>query len=104
MMERINADEGLQRRILFTDESTVQLYSTPNRQNLRIRKAYNPYRAIDVTSQWPQKVNVWCGLYGSVVLEPVFIEGNLRWAQYLEMLRERIVPQIRALEDNVIDF
>lgn len=102
MMERIHLEPDLCRRVCFSDEATIQLYATPNRQNVRIWSVNNLYESVDIRTQYPQKLNVWVGIYRGRVIGPKIIEGNLNGVKYIRLLREKVIPELRALEGNVI--
>ncbi|XP_046434517.1 uncharacterized protein LOC124186678 [Neodiprion fabricii] len=101
LMERLNADEGLLSRICFSDESTVILVGKPNRQNTRAWCRNNPRLFIQAGTQYPLKLNVWLGAIGNRLIGPFFIDGNLNGEKYLWLLRERIVPALRLIEEEI---
>ncbi|XP_046420134.1 uncharacterized protein LOC124179605 [Neodiprion fabricii] len=101
MMKRLNADEGLLSRICFSDESTVILVGKPNRQNTRAWCRNNPRLFIQAGTQYPLKLNVWLGAIGNRLIGPFFIDGNLNGEKYLWLLRERIVPALRLIEEEI---
>ena len=55
------------------------------------------------STQYPQKLNVWAGIFNGQKVGPFFIEGNLNGQKYETMLREEIVPAIQALTNNQMD-
>lgn len=104
MMDRFNVDQELLNRICFTDECTVERVSAPNRQNVRIWAWRHPHEQVESQTQWPEKINIWVGLIRNQLLGPFYIDGNLNGDKYLRLLREQIVPALRAIEGDVGTF
>lgn len=110
MTTRIDADENFLFNICFSDEATFFLNSTVNRHNCRYWSDANPHVFHEVHTQFPQKLNVWIGIYGDRLIGPVFLDGNLTGETYLELLSEFVYPQLvdiienddRYLEDHLI--
>jgi len=97
MMLRIDEDPNFPFNIVFSDEATFQLDGTLNRHNCRYWADSNPHWAREDKSQYPQKLNVWAGILNNRIIGPFFIEGNLNAASYEIMLRNQIIPAIRAI-------
>lgn len=97
MMNSINRDRNLQYKIVFTDEATFMLNGVVNRHNYRYWSDENPHWMVEKHTQHPQKLNVWAGIFGSQVVGPFFIEGNLNAVQYLAMLRNQIIPALQNI-------
>lgn len=97
MMDNINRDLNLPTKIVFTDEATFTLNGTVNRHNYSYWSDENPHWMIEKHTQRPQKLNVWAGIFGSQVVGPFFIEGNLNSVQYLAMLRNQIIPTLQNI-------
>lgn len=47
---------------------------------------------------------MWAGILGNNVIGPIFIDGTLTAAKYLQLLQTKIVPAIRALDVNFDDI
>lgn len=88
--------------IVFSDESTFTLNGELNRQNCRYWSAENPHWIRETHTQYPQKVNVWAGIIGDHIIGPIFIEGNLTAAKYLNILRDEVVPALANLYPNAL--
>jgi hypothetical protein len=58
MMER---DEGLSKRIIFSDEATFYLSGKVNRHNFHIRRSEKPVTVAEMKRDSP-KVNVFCAV------------------------------------------
>lgn len=100
VMERANRDDRLISHILFTDESSFSLHGHHNPSVAVGYSRENNHISIVGKTQYPQKVNVWAGILGNSIIGPFFIEGNLNANKYLELLRNQIIPAVRALPIN----
>jgi len=101
ILEKINANADLIKHIVFSDESSFSLSGEVNTQNCRYWSDSNPHVLRHGHTQWPQKINVWAGIFGDHVIGPIFFEGNLTGEKYLAMLQNVIQPLVvRAIEDN----
>lgn len=89
--------------IVFSDESTFTLNGEVNRHNCRYWSAENPHWIRENHTQYPQKVNVWAGIFGDRILGPIFFNNNLNGATYLSFLQEDLVPSLAALHPNELD-
>jgi hypothetical protein len=94
MIDLINADPTLLARICFSDECTIYLDGTFIRQNNRFWAQANPHWLIEAHSQFTRKINVWCGIMGTKIIGPFFLEDNLTGESYLELLQNEIGPAI----------
>jgi hypothetical protein len=68
MMER---DEGLLKRIIFSDEVTFNLSRRINRHNIRIWGSEKPVAVVEMERESP-KVNVFCAVSRRCVFSPFF--------------------------------
>lgn len=100
MMERCNENPNFVKNICFTDESTFTINGAPNKQTCRNWYKENPHIAIPLHTQYPQKVNVWVGMFGNNIIGPFFINGTLNAQKYLNMLQDQICPAIRAVAED----
>ncbi len=97
MMQRINANPNYLHHIVFSDEATFQLNGNVNRQNFRYWFDENPYEILETHTQYPQKLNVWAGIFRNRIIGPFFIDGNLTGEKYLAMLQDQIIPAVQEL-------
>lgn len=97
MMEKANENETFIRNILFTDESSFSLHGRHNPSVTRYWSRENKHLSLPLRTQYPQKVNVWAGILGDSIIGPFFIDGNLTAQKYLNLLRDEIIPAVRAL-------
>lgn len=86
--------------ICFSDECSFFLNGTVNRHNCRYWSDHNPHIYHESHTQHPQKLNVWCGIYGDHIIGPFFIPGNLDGDMYLRLLQEAIDPAITNIIEN----
>ena len=85
------------RKVLFSDESHF-LVQGERSQHVRRSPHEKPRNAhIDQSVKYPQKKMFWgCfSYYGTGSLYPV--EGMMRSQQYIEVLRRKVLPQLRKL-------
>lgn len=97
MQNRANTDRTFLSRICFTDECTFTLNNEPNVQNTRYWAVDNPRKSVSTRTQYPQKINLWAGIFGHHIIGPFEIGGNLNTENYLDLLQNEIGPAI----DNV---
>jgi inhibitor of nuclear factor kappa-B kinase subunit alpha len=81
-------------RVLWTDEAYVHLNGYINTKNCIIWGTEKPSNKVQKPLH-PQKVLVWCGFTADFILTPFFIDGNLNGCQYVTMLRNHVLPQLR---------
>lgn len=97
VMEMANRQENFLRNIVFTDESSFPLHGRHNPSIVRYWSRENLHRFFEYRTQYPQKLNVWGGIFGEYMIGPFFIEGNLTGPKYLKLLQQQIVPEIQRL-------
>lgn len=104
IMDYIDLQPNFVSRILFSDEATFCLNGFVNRHNCRYWSDHNPHWMIEHRTQHPQKLNVWAGIIGNHIIGPFFLDGNLTSIYYLDLLRNRIIPNlINLYHDQVND-
>jgi hypothetical protein len=101
-IDRINNDNSITSRILFSDESTFYLNGSIHKQNVRIWAQKNPRKFDIAHSQYPEKINVWLGILGNKIIGPYFIEGNLNQDKYLDLLITEVGPAIADYPGSII--
>lgn len=100
MSQRLIDNPDLLFNICFSDECTFYLNGAVNRHNCRYWDDSNPHLMQEVHTQHPQKLNVWCGIFGNTIIGPIFIPGNLTGEMYENMLEEIILPQLIEIAEN----
>ena len=102
LLARLGEDPTYLNRILFTDEATFHVSGLVHRHNIRIWGTENPHIVQEVERNSP-KVNVWCGLFHDEVIGPFFFEEvTINQANFLRMLQESILPQVRHRDHAVV--
>ena len=101
MTRKIEENPHFSSNIIFSDEATFTLHGKVNKQNYRCWGQDNPNWFEELHTQFPEKVNVWAGLFAGHVIGPFFIDGNLTGERYLQLLRQEIVPSINNLTPNM---
>lgn len=94
IMERANRDRYFLPSICFTDECTFTLNNEPNAQNTRHWAQQNPRLQLLTRTQYPQKINIWAGIFNNHIIGPFEIIGNLNSENYLELLVNEIGPAL----------
>lgn len=100
MMELIDARPNFLYQIVFTDEATFTLTGEVNNQNFRFWSDENPNWVRETHMQYPQKVNVWCGMIDRYLIGLFFFQENLNAQRYERLLLDQIIPAIRNIFPN----
>lgn len=95
MMRLYDIDRTFFDNIIFSDEATFQLTGEVNTHNCRYWNDKNPRWMRDEHTQYPEKLNVWCGFSARGLVGSFIINGNLNGGVYLNLLRDEIVPAAR---------
>ena len=105
IQQKIAEDPEFVKKTCFSDESSFFLNGTVNRHNCRYWALQNPHEFRETHTQFPQKVNVWAGIFNDQIVGPFFINGNLDGPTYLQLLEEAVIPRIvEIIEDDDEDF
>ena len=104
MMMRIDQQPNSLLNILFTDEAKFELSGNVNRHNCRFWTDKNPHWMYEGNTQYPEKLNIWAGIYNDTLIGPFFIDGNLTADKYEGMLRNEIIPSIKNISGNHFDI
>ncbi|EFN89877.1 hypothetical protein EAI_00748, partial [Harpegnathos saltator] len=72
MMALIDVRPMFPYQIVFTDEATFTLTGEVNNQNFRFWSDENPNWVRETHTQYPQKINVWCGIIDKYLIGPFF--------------------------------
>jgi hypothetical protein len=89
IMER---DEGLSKRIIFSEETTSHLSGKVNRHNIWIWGSEKPVPVVEMECDSP-KVNVFCAVSRRCVFRPFFVEKSVTGQVYLKMLQKWLMPK-----------
>ncbi|XP_049937387.1 uncharacterized protein LOC126412052 [Schistocerca serialis cubense] len=91
-------------QVLFSDEANFFINGEVNKQNHRYWSDTNPHWIDASKTVDSQKVMVWCGLWGTKVAEPFFIDGTLTANGYLRLLNEEVVPSLITEDETFPEF
>lgn len=91
--QQILANPNFFSNVLFTDECSFSNKGQVNTRNMHYWSSDNPrwLRQVEHQRQW--RVNVWCGMLGTTIIGPYFINGGLNGTVYANFLR-RILPPL----------
>ena len=95
----INANPGFLRSVLFSDESPFKLNGNRNPTHEFYWANQNPHLYNPCRNQGSQSVMVWLGLHNERLVGPYFFEGTVTGESYLQLLRDHVVPDLRATLD-----
>jgi hypothetical protein len=99
--DRIDSDNGFLDRVIFSDESTSDVFGTVNRHNCRIWSSESPHAFREYEQNIP-KLNVWCAISRHEVTGLfLFQEKTANSTNYLDMLELFAVLQMAHLQPNV---
>ena len=91
-------------KIIWTDEACFKLSGLVNRHNCVYWSSENPHEVLAKNLKEPG-VTVWGGISSDGLIGPFFFDGSVNGENYLAMLREAAVPQLRQRADfNEIRF
>lgn len=95
MLMDMNFADNVFSHILWTDESIFHT-SAPifNKKNMHYWNDKNERRILERKTQGRHSVKVWCGIYRSRIIGPIFFDHNLTSNRYLAMLEHNIQPLI----------
>lgn len=85
-------------QIIWSDEAQFKLSGYVNRHNSVYWSSVNPHITIKSQLNKPG-VTVWAGISSSGIMGPIFFEGIVTGAIYLNALRNTIVPQLQLRDD-----
>jgi hypothetical protein len=98
MMER---DEGLSKRIIFSDEATFHLTGKVNRHNIRIWGSEKPVTVVEMERDSP-KVKVFCAVSRRCVFGTFFfVKKSVTGQVYRKMLQNWLMPQLAEEEEFI---
>ena len=92
----IRAQPTFLKSVLFSDESLFPLNGTKCRQHETHWADSNPHLKDDCRRQDVPKVMVWLGVHDERLVGPYFFDNTVNGQTYLEMLRTKMIPDLRA--------
>jgi hypothetical protein len=92
--------------IMWSDESQFCRDGTVNKHNVHYWADINPRWLQETAHQVNWRVNVWCGLFNSKIVGPIFYDGTLTGNRFEQLILNGIVEQFfdnlpLALTQNV---
>ena len=87
-------DPQFTQKILFSDEANFYVNGEVNKQNHRYWSDTNPHWMDPSKTVGTTKVMVWCGIWGTTIVGPFFINGNLKATGYLKLLYDDVFPPL----------
>lgn len=85
--QQLEGDHCFSRKILWTDESLFTNAGMCNRRNSHYYATENPHVTRETRPQRRYSLNVWAGIWNNIILGPVFVDGVLDGAKYLNLLQ-----------------
>jgi len=106
-LRRIDEDPEFSSRVIFSDESLFTQERIFNHHNMHMWSRENPRvtRLTNFQTRW--KLNVWAGIMGTNILDPVILPNILNGASYLEFLSTNIpdfLEEVPLADRNKIIF
>uniref|UniRef100_A0A669CZ07 DUF4817 domain-containing protein n=1 Tax=Oreochromis niloticus TaxID=8128 RepID=A0A669CZ07_ORENI len=92
--QKLEQDPQFTQKILFSDEANFYVNGEVNKQNHRYWSDTNPHWMDPSKTVGTTKVMVWCGIWGTTIVGPFFINGNLKAAGYLKLLHDDVFPSL----------
>jgi len=83
---KLEDDSAFFQFVLWSDEATFKSDGTINRHNLHYWSEVNPYWMRTVDHRW--SINVWAGIIGVRLIEPLFFEESLTTERCVRFLSE----------------
>ena len=83
---------GFLSSVLFTDEATFGHDGIITLHNRHLGATDNPHRMVEVSHQQRFSINVWAGIIGNCLLEPVLLPQYLNGETYLAFLQKMLLP------------
>lgn len=91
VMNQIQVQPTFLADIMWTDEACFSRNGMYNRQSTHYWALDNPKCFVDVRHQMRYAINVWCAIYNNKLIGPIFYNGTLTGARYLQLL-QKVIP------------
>jgi hypothetical protein len=100
--QKIEEDEGVLSKSLFSGEATFHVHGKVNRRNVHVWGTEQPRRVVEHERN-SLKVNVFCAMSKAKIYGPFFLaEKTIGEFYYLDMLQSWLFPQLEQDEANII--
>lgn len=101
MLQKINDDPEMFKKILWSDESSLKRDGYVNLHNLHSWQIQNPYLMREDRSQYQFKINYWAGIINGQIIGPFELPGHLNGESYLEFLRTSLPNLIQDVPEEL---
>ena len=92
----INTNPGFLKSVLFSDESPFKVKGSRNPSHQFFWADKNPRKINPCRQQGSQSVMVWLGMHNERLVGPYFFNGTVTGHSYLQLLQEKLIPDLRA--------
>uniref|UniRef100_A0A803JU31 Tc1-like transposase DDE domain-containing protein n=1 Tax=Xenopus tropicalis TaxID=8364 RepID=A0A803JU31_XENTR len=92
--QKLEQDPQFTQKILFSDEANFYVNGEVNKQNHRYWSDTNPHWIDPSKTVGRKKLIVWCGIWGTKIVGPFFINGNLKATGYAKLLHDDVFPSL----------
>jgi hypothetical protein len=99
-LRQISEDENFLEGVMFSDEANFYVSGEVNKQNFRYWSPEKPHWFTDSKEQGAHRLMVWCGLWDIHVTGPLFFENTVHGDKYLEMLGDKMVPELDLIGEQ----
>jgi len=90
--------------VVFSDEELCFVHGEVNKQNHGYWSHTNPDWRQHSKGMDGEKVIVWCGIWGTRMIRPLFIHGTLTGEKYRALLDDEMFPELLNESGNVLSF
>lgn len=87
--------------VIWTDESTFTNNGLWNPKNTHYWSTNNPRLMRQTAHQYRFSVNVWAAVHGNTIIGPVFIDGNLNTARFLDLINGTLLQYYNNLPEEI---
>lgn len=93
-------DSDFLKKILWTDEANFTTCGMYNRKNTHVYARQNPHEFEEISRSGRTSVGVWCGILKNKVIGPIFYNGALNGARYMNWLENEIEIHLEDIPLN----
>ncbi len=91
ILANVDDDPQFTLKVLWSDECQFARDGVANKHNLHYWADSNPRWQVEQQHQVNWRINVWCGIFGTNIMGPVFYDGTLTGARYRELILQGVV-------------
>uniref|UniRef100_A0A158P5N4 DUF4817 domain-containing protein n=1 Tax=Tetranychus urticae TaxID=32264 RepID=A0A158P5N4_TETUR len=100
VLVRLEDQDDLLGRIIWTDEAIFSLSQTVNRHNCVYWDSSNPNRTFEADNLGSEKIMVWCGVWAEGRIGPYFYTENVKGDSYRAMLETFVFPKLAEVRED----